>query len=203
MEDIKDMNGNLVEDCIFCKIIRKEIPANIVYENDFVIAFKDIKPVSKIHIVVIPKKHIESLEKLDIVNDAKYVVEIHKAVQEITRSLKVEKSGYRVVTNISKDAGQEVRHIHYHILAGEKLRKYEIIKFANKKGINMDELFGTDSLSKKKKKIIDKEKEEKKRTIIVFVCLIIIASIVSYVYILFNSSSKIDNAKGILRRGFV
>lgn len=67
----------------------------------------------------------------------------------------------------------------------------------------MDDLFGTDSLSKKKKKIIDKEKEEKKRTIIVFVCLIIIASIVSYVYILFNSSSKIDNAKGILRRGFV
>ena len=98
MEDIKDMNENLVEDCIFCKIIRKEIPANIVYENDFVIAFKDIKPVSKIHIVVIPKKHIESLEKLDIVNDAKYVVEIHKAVQEITRSLKVEESGYRVVT---------------------------------------------------------------------------------------------------------
>ena len=139
----------------------------------------------------------------DIVNDAKYIVEIHKAVQEITRSLKVEESGYRVVTNISKDAGQEVRHIHYHILAGEKLRKYEIIKFANKKGINMDDLFGTDSLSKKKKKIIDKEKEEKKRTIIVFVCLIIIASIVSYVYILFNSSSKIDNAKGILRRGFV
>ena len=201
MEDIKDMNENLVEDCIFCKIIRKEIPANIVYENDFVIAFKDINPAAKIHIVLIPKKHIESLEKLDIVNDAKYVVEIHKAVQEITRSLKVEESGYRVVTNISKDAGQEVRHIHYHILAGEKLRKYEIIKFANKE-INMDELFGTDSLSKKKKKIIDKEKEEKKRTIIVFVCLIIIASIVSYVYILFNSSSKIENAKGILRRGF-
>ena len=203
MEDIKDMNENLVEDCIFCKIIRKEIPASIVYENDMVVAFKDINPVAKIHIVVIPKKHIESLEKLDIVNDAKYVVEIHKAVQEITRSLNVEESGYRVVTNISKNAGQEVRHIHYHILAGEKLRKYEIIKFANKKGINMDDLFGTYSLSKKKKKIIDKEKEEKKRTIIVFVCLIIIASIVSYVYILFNSSSKIDNAKGILRRGFV
>ena len=109
MEDIKNMNENLVEDCIFCKIIRKEIPASIVYENDMVVAFK---------------KHIESLEKLDIVNDAKYVVEIHKAVQEITRSLKVEESGYRVVTNISKDAGQEVRHIHYHILAGEKLRNY-------------------------------------------------------------------------------
>ena len=74
MEDIKNINENLVEDCIFCKIIRKEIPATIVYENDFVIAFKDINPAAKIHIVLIPKKHIESLEKLDIVNDAKYIV---------------------------------------------------------------------------------------------------------------------------------
>ena len=127
MEDIKDMNENLVEDCIFCKIIRKEIPANIVYENDFVIAFKDIKPVSKMHIVVIPKKHIESLEKLDIVKDSKYIIAITNAIQIVTRELKIEEEGYRVVTNISKNAGQEVKHIHYHILAGEKLRKYEII----------------------------------------------------------------------------
>ena len=127
MEDIKNINENLVEDCIFCKIIRKEIPASIVYENDMVVAFKDINPVAKIHIVVIPKKHIESLEKLDIKEDAKYIVEIHKAIQEITRNFKVEKDGYRIVTNIAKNAGQEVKHIHYHIIAGEKLRKYEII----------------------------------------------------------------------------
>ena len=127
MEDIKDMNKNLVEDCIFCKIIRKEIPANIVYENDFVIAFKDINPAAKIHIVLIPKKHIESLEKVELEKDGKYIVAIHNAIQVITRSLEIEEQGYRVVTNISKDAGQEVRHIHYHILAGEKLRKYEII----------------------------------------------------------------------------
>ena len=127
MEDIKDMNKNLVEDCIFCKIIRKEIPANIVYENDFVIAFKDIKPVSKMHIVVIPKKHIESLEKVELEKDGKYIIAIHNAIQVITRSLEIEEQGYRVVTNISKNAGQEVKHIHYHILAGEKLRKYEII----------------------------------------------------------------------------
>ena len=127
MEDIKNMNENLVEDCIFCKIIRKEIPASIVYENDMVVAFKDINPAAKIHIVVIPKKHIESLENLDIKEDAKYIVEIHKAIQEITRNFKVEKDGYRIVTNIAKNAGQEVKHIHYHIIAGEKLRKYEII----------------------------------------------------------------------------
>ena len=127
MEDLKKTYENLVEDCIFCKIIRKEIPASIVYEDDMLIAFKDINPVAKIHIVVIPKKHIESLEKVDIEKDGKYIVAITSAIQLITRELNIEEEGYRVVTNISKNAGQEVKHIHYHILAGEKLRKYEII----------------------------------------------------------------------------
>ena len=85
MEKDKLVKENLIDDCIFCKIIKGEIPANIVYENDMVIGFKDINPVAKFHIVVIPKKHIESLEKLDIKEDAKYIVEIHKAIQEITR----------------------------------------------------------------------------------------------------------------------
>jgi hypothetical protein len=127
MEDIEKMDVSLIENCIFCKIIRKEIPANVVYEDDMVIAFKDINPVAKIHIVVIPKKHIESLEKVELEKDGKYIVAIHNAIQVITRSLEIEEQGYRVVTNISKNAGQEVKHIHYHILAGEKLRKYEII----------------------------------------------------------------------------
>ena len=127
MEDMEKMDVSLIEDCIFCKIIRKEIPANVVYEDDMVIAFKDINPVAKIHIVVIPKKHIESLEKVELEKDGKYIVAIHNAIQVITRSLEIEEQGYRVVTNISKNAGQEVKHIHYHILAGEKLRKYEII----------------------------------------------------------------------------
>ena len=119
MEDIEKMDVSLIEDCIFCKIIRKEIPANVVYEDDMVIAFKDINPVAKIHIVVIPKKHIESLEKVELEKDGKYIVAIHNAIQVITRSLEIEEQGYRVVTNISKNAGQEVKHIHYHILAGE------------------------------------------------------------------------------------
>ena len=127
MEDMEKMDVSLIEDCIFCKIIRKEIPANVVYEDDMVIAFKDINPVAKIHIVVIPKKHIESLEKVELEKDGKYIVAIHNAIQVITRSLEIEEQGYRVVTNISNNAGQEVKHIHYHILAGEKLRKYEII----------------------------------------------------------------------------
>lgn len=127
MEDMEKMDVSLIKDCIFCKIIRKEIPANVVYEDDMVIAFKDINPVAKIHIVVIPKKHIESLEKVELEKDGKYIIAIHNAIQVITRSLEIEEQGYRVVTNISKNAGQEVKHIHYHILAGEKLRKYEII----------------------------------------------------------------------------
>ena len=127
MEKDKLVKENLIDDCIFCKIIKGEIPANIVYENDMVIGFKDINPVAKFHIVVIPKKHIESLENLDIKEDGKYIIAITNAIQIVTRELKIEEEGYRVVTNISKNAGQEVKHIHYHILAGEKLRKYEII----------------------------------------------------------------------------
>ena len=126
-EKDKLVKENLIDDCIFCKIIKGEIPADIVYENDMVIGFKDINPVAKFHIVVIPKKHIESLEKIDIEKDSKYIIAITNAIQVITRELKIEEEGYRVVTNISKNAGQEVKHIHYHILAGEKLRKYEII----------------------------------------------------------------------------
>ena len=101
MEKDKLIKENLIDDCIFCKIIKGEIPADIVYENDMVIGFKDINPVAKFHIVVIPKKHIESLENLDIKEDAKYIVEIHKAIKEITRIFKLEKVGYRVVTNIA------------------------------------------------------------------------------------------------------
>ena len=126
-EKDKLVKENLIDDCIFCKIIRKEIPASIVYEDDMVVVFKDINPVAKIHIIVIPKKHIESLEKVDIEKDSKYIIAITNAIQVITRELKIEEEGYRVITNISKNAGQEVKHIHYHILAGEKLRKYEII----------------------------------------------------------------------------
>ena len=110
------------DNCIFCKIIKGEIPSTKVYEDELVCAFNDINPAAKIHILVIPKKHINSLKELTE-EDEKYVWAIHKAINKIARNQGFAESGYRVIVNCGKDAGQEVMHIHYHILAGEKIEK--------------------------------------------------------------------------------
>ena len=107
------------ENCIFCKIIKGKIPSTKVYEDELVCAFNDINPAAKIHILVIPKKHIDSLKELTE-EDEKYVWAIHKAINIIAKEQGFAESGYRVVVNCGKDAGQEVMHLHYHILAGEK-----------------------------------------------------------------------------------
>ena len=108
-----------MDDCLFCKIIKGEIPSSKVYENDEVLAFKDINPAAPIHILVIPKKHIDSLANLSE-EDEKYVWEIHNAMNQIAKEQGFLNNGYRVVVNCGKDAGQEVMHLHYHLLAGEK-----------------------------------------------------------------------------------
>lgn len=105
---------------IFTKIINKEIPATIILENDFVIAFKDINPVAPIHILVVPKKEIPTLN--DIAPEDKILIgEIFIAIKEITESLGISEEGYRVITNCNEYGGQEVFHLHYHILGGEKI----------------------------------------------------------------------------------
>ena len=106
-------------DCIFCKIIKNEIPSEKVYEDENVLAFKDINPAAPIHILVIPKKHITSV--VDIKEeDEKYVWAIHKAMNKIAEEQGFKEQGFRVIVNCGKDAGQEVPHLHYHMLAGEK-----------------------------------------------------------------------------------
>lgn len=107
------------DNCIFCKIIKGKIPSTKVYEDELVCAFNDINPAAKIHILVVPKKHINSLKELTE-EDEKYVWAIHKAINKIAKEQGVAESGYRVIVNCGKDAGQEVMHLHYHILAGEK-----------------------------------------------------------------------------------
>ena len=107
-------------DCIFCKIVNHEIPSEIVYEDDEILAFKDINPQTPIHILVIPKTHIESILELD--EDAKPICgKIFTAIQKIAKEQKIEKAGFRVISNCGEDAGQEVKHLHFHILAGQKL----------------------------------------------------------------------------------
>ena len=108
-----------MEDCLFCKIIKGEIPSTKVYENEKVYAFRDINPVAPVHILVVPKKHVDSLSDLTE-EDKEYVWEIHKAMNIIAEKEEFKENGYRVVVNCGKDAGQQVMHLHYHILAGEK-----------------------------------------------------------------------------------
>ena len=108
-----------MEDCLFCKIIKGEIPSNKVYEDDEILAFYDINPAAKIHILVIPKKHIESLAHMEK-EDEEIVGKIYGVINKIAQEKGFKQSGYRVIVNCGKDAGQEVMHLHFHILAGEK-----------------------------------------------------------------------------------
>ena len=110
------------KDCLFCKIIRDEIPSTKVYEDEYVLAFKDIKPVATIHILVIPKKHIASLAQLTD-EDKEYVWKIHDAMNKIAREQGFIEDGYKVIVNCGEKAGQEVMHLHYHLISGERCVK--------------------------------------------------------------------------------
>jgi histidine triad (HIT) family protein len=106
--------------CVFCKIVRKEIPAQIIYEDETVMAFKDIEPVAPVHILIIPKLHIPSVNHLEIKNKT-LMGELILVAQKIAKGQNVDKSGYRLVFNIGKDAGQTVDHLHLHLIGGHRL----------------------------------------------------------------------------------
>lgn len=105
---------------IFKKIINKEIPANIVYEDDEFLAFHDINPAAKVHVLVIPKKEIRNLDSATE-DDLILLGKLQLTIAKVARILNLNERGYRVVSNINEDAGQTVFHIHYHIIGGEKL----------------------------------------------------------------------------------
>ena len=109
-----------MEDCIFCKIIKREIPSEIVYEDEEIIAFKDIQPAAPIHILIIPKKHIASLVQLEKEDEA-LVGKIYTVINKVADLVGVKEKGYRVIVNCRKDGGQEVQHLHFHLLAGKQL----------------------------------------------------------------------------------
>lgn len=99
-------------DCIFCKIIDGEIPSTKLYENDYIIAIKDINPKAKVHVLVIPKLHVDSLNELE---DEKIMSEILKGVKEVAKIMNVK--SYRVHVNTGKEEGQVVFHLHFHVLS--------------------------------------------------------------------------------------
>lgn len=109
-----------MSDCIFCKIIKGDIPSSKVYEDDKILCFKDIAPMAPVHLLVIPKEHIQSAEFITDDN-ADVVAYIFSKIPVIAKQVGISESGYRVITNHGKDARQSVPHLHFHILAGKEL----------------------------------------------------------------------------------
>jgi histidine triad (HIT) family protein len=108
------------QDCIFCKIINKEIPSTIVFENDRILAIKDINPAAPVHILLIPKNHIDSLDSVSD-QDIDLLGNIQVAAAQLAKELDISNQGYRLVNNCGEWGGQTVSHIHYHLIGGRKL----------------------------------------------------------------------------------
>ncbi len=107
-------------DCLFCKIVKGEIPSKKVYEDDEILAFEDINPLAPVHILVIPKKHIDSIAYIED-EDINLIGRIHKVIVQIAKEKGIKEKGFRVITNSGIDGGQEVMHLHFHLLGGKKL----------------------------------------------------------------------------------
>ncbi len=107
-------------DCLFCKIIEGEIPSNCLYEDDKIYVFKDIDPQAPVHFLVIPKKHIDSLDAMED-EDGELIGYVFKKIRDLAKEQGL-KDGYRVVNNIGEDGGQSVKHMHFHVLGGRSLQ---------------------------------------------------------------------------------
>jgi len=109
----------VADDCLFCRIVRKEIPAKLVLENEHVMAFRDINPQAPVHVLVIPREHVASLNEA---TDSEMIGRLTLAAAEIAKREGVAESGYRTVINTNRDAGQTVFHLHLHLLGGRDMR---------------------------------------------------------------------------------
>lgn len=110
-----------MSDCLFCKIVDKEIPATILYENDYVIAFNDINPQAPYHVLVVPKKHIPSFVELTEQDHKEIMPQVFISLQKIAKELELNDEGYRIINNCGNKGGQTVGHIHFHLLGGRQL----------------------------------------------------------------------------------
>ena len=108
-----------MENCLFCKIVAGEIPSTKVYEDEKILAFRDIAPMAPVHVLVIPKMHIGSVAEINAEN-SDIVAHIFRVIPQIAKAEGLD-NGYRVVSNCGDDAGQTVHHLHFHILGGQKL----------------------------------------------------------------------------------
>jgi len=109
-----------MNDCIFCKIVGREIPARVVYEDDVLLAFEDIRPQAPVHILIIPKDHFASLAEASEKKSA-LLGRLLLQAKDIARLKNLEGTGYRIVLNTGRDSGQDVPHLHFHLLGGRKM----------------------------------------------------------------------------------
>ena len=107
-----------MDNCIFCKIVKKEIPSNIIYENSDFIAFEDIQAVAPTHLLCIPKQHYDNFLEYP----SKNMVAMSDFIKETAKELKLTDKGFRLITNTKEDSGQSVFHLHFHLVAGGKLK---------------------------------------------------------------------------------
>lgn len=115
------MSASPAEGCVFCRIVRKELPARVVYEDERVLAFEDIRPRAPVHVLVIPKAHFASLNDAPQ-GSAALLGELLLRAREVARAKGVGETGFRIVLNTGRDSGQEVPHIHFHVIGGRPLR---------------------------------------------------------------------------------
>ena len=108
----------MADDCLFCRIVRKEIPANVVYEDDDYLAFRDINPQAPVHVLVVPRAHVPSLNETD---DAGLIGGLSLVAARLAKREGIAESGYRAVMNTNREAGQTVFHVHLHLLGGRAL----------------------------------------------------------------------------------
>jgi histidine triad (HIT) family protein len=109
-----------VADCVFCKIARKEIPAKLVHEDDDVVAFEDLNPQAPVHVLVVPRRHVPSLNELEAGDDA-LAGKLLRVAAGIARARGVAEPGWRAVVNVGKEGGQVVFHVHLHVLGGRPM----------------------------------------------------------------------------------
>lgn len=108
-------------DCLFCEIVKGNIPSKKVYEDDSVYAFYDIAPMAPVHVLIVPKMHISSVNEVTAENSA-VISHIYEVAAKLAKELGIAESGYRIVTNCGKNAGQTVFHLHFHLLGGAELK---------------------------------------------------------------------------------
>ncbi|MBU7005901.1 histidine triad nucleotide-binding protein [Phosphitispora fastidiosa] len=112
-----------MQDCIFCKIAKKEIPSQVVYEDERILAFRDISPLAPVHVLIIPKEHLINVLDLNEKN-VDLIGHIHLVANKLAREAGIAEKGFRIVTNCNEEGGQIVFHMHYHLIGGEELKNF-------------------------------------------------------------------------------